>query len=109
MLLEIEKLYKFKVIKHLSIVFVMLFLYIAPLFTMEVYSLKKALDYRRVIIDNAKKNGRQKIYLDFVRPSTLLYDNLAMNYYDCLFKANDMSEMEGIVIEDTMENRVRYS
>ena len=109
MLLEIEKLYKFKLIKNMSIVLVLLFLYIAPLFTMEVCSLKRIYDYRQVIIDTAKKNGHKEIYLDFIRPPKLLYNNLIMNYYDCLLMANDMSEMEGIIIRDVAGNRVRYS
>lgn len=107
MLLEIEKLYKVRLIKYLTFVFVLAFLYIAPLFTMEVISLKQSVDYRQIIIDNAKENKRKEIYLDFVSQVVLLPDNLSMNYYDCLRAPKDMSEMEGITIKKITADNVR--
>ncbi len=108
MLLEIEKLYKIRIVKYLTFVFALAFLYIAPLFAMEVNSLKQSVDNRQIIIDNAKRNGRQEIYLDFIDSSALLYNNLSMHYYDYLINPKGMSEMEGIIIKKAMGDNVSY-
>ena len=107
MLLEIEKLYKIKAIKFFAFIFVLLFLYIAPLFALEVYSFKNLLDYRQTMIDKAKQNGREMIYLGYLPTPILVTENLSMTYYDCLMLPKDMSKVQGITIKNQAGDSVR--
>lgn len=108
MMLEIEKLYKIKVIKYISFIFVLIFLYIAPLFALEVDSLAKNVTLRRTILDNAKKKGREIVYLWSSGGVDLLPDNLKITYYDGLGIKKKWSKIEGIEIKNEQGDSVRY-
>lgn len=109
MLLEIEKLYKVNIIKYLSSVFILLFIYIAPLFALQVNSLVDNVKLRRTFLDNAKKNGRKEVYLWSAAGADLLpLVSLRISYYDGLGIKKKWSRIEGIEIKNENGDSVRY-
>ena len=108
MMLEIEKLYKIKVIKYLSFAAVLAFLYIAPLFALEVDSMVRNANLRRAVLENAKKKGRTQVYLWGVFGADLLPNSLKITYYDGMGVRKRWSKIEGIEIKNEMGDSVRY-
>ena len=108
MLLEIEKLYKIKIVKYLSFVFVLIFFYLSPFFTMEVNSLQRNVKYRQTVLDNAKKRGRKKVYLWRAIGWNLSPQFLRVNYYDSLTIERMWSKIEGIEIKNEEGDNVRH-
>lgn len=107
-LLQIEKVYKIQIIKYFSVIFIIIFLYFAPLFFISVKVLSNGVHYRQNLINNAKINGRKEIYLSFIPSVKLLTNNLVVPYYDSLVINNRWSTIEGIEIKNEMGDNVRY-
>ena len=109
MLLEMEKLYKVKLIKYLSFIFLLAFLYIAPFFIIGANTTYHLVTDRQIMIDKAKENGRKKIFLPLcIYQDDKLPENWQIIYYDPLQENKRWSDIEGIEIKNLQGDNVRF-
>lgn len=108
MLMMVEKLYQIKLIKYFAFIFGILFIYILPLFILQVSTLKKNVNYRQGLIDNAKQKGRKTVYVPYAKAQKYLTDNLEVLYWDSLKIKKKWSAIESIEVESELSDNILY-
>ena len=108
MLFSIDKLYKVNTIKYLSFIFLLIFLYILPFFTLNVGEIYDMFNIRQNLINTAKEKGNKEVYVEYLDSESILPENLKVIYWDPLEREKQWSIVENIEIKNILGSNVRH-
>ena len=100
MLEYFENTYKIKLIRCVSALAVIFFIFIMPFFSLQYIHLHKAERERTAYLQKIKVQGKEKAFLAFSQAADMPLKNLKISYYDVLLDRN-AEELLGIPIEIT--------